>query len=80
MRILSDEKKAEYTHLYNEKVQLLAIANFNLGSQHEFLQEFKEAYDRYELGLSLIVSLPEKSSLELEFRNSLKQVKTKIQA
>jgi hypothetical protein len=40
--------------LYNEKISLLAIANYNLGSQYEFLSEFPESIGRYELALKLI--------------------------
>ena len=56
---------------------MLAIANYNLASQLEFLSEFKEAVVRYELGLSLLLSMPDRSALEPDFINSIKQVKAK---
>ncbi len=49
-----EEKRAEFAQVYNEKVSLLAIANYNLGSQHEFLNEFQDAINHYEHAVQLI--------------------------
>ena len=37
---LPPEIRSEFLPVYNEKMSLLAIANYNLASQHEFLEEY----------------------------------------
>jgi NAD-dependent SIR2 family protein deacetylase len=54
IEIFSSEQRTEFITIYNEKMSLLAIANYNLGSQHEFLDEYQDAIGRYELALSLV--------------------------
>lgn len=61
-------------------MSLLAIANYNLGSQHEFLEEFSEAIARYELALSLVSLSDDTSPLAAEFQQSLKQARTRYAA
>jgi hypothetical protein len=59
--------------VYNEKMSLLAIANYNLASQYEFLDEYTDAIMRYELALSLVQNGQDKESpLLKEFTQSLK--------
>eukprot|EP00347_Sterkiella_histriomuscorum_P001070 403373445 len=77
---MSQEQRMEYSQAYNEKLQLLAIANYNLGSQHEFLKEYQLAIQRYELAINLLQNLSSSSPLEQDFKNSLKQVKSRFQA
>ena len=38
--VLDETARDEFVPVYNEKMSLLAIANYNLGSQYEFLEEF----------------------------------------
>lgn len=73
---LSPYERHSLVPVYNEKMSLLAIANYNLGSQHEFLDEFPDAIQRYQMALTLASSGPNKESpLIEEFAMSLKQVK-----
>lgn len=51
---MGDEEREVYRTVYNEKLQLLAIANYNLGSQHEFLDEFVDSLGRYEIALRFV--------------------------
>lgn len=49
-------------------MSLLAIANYNLGSQHEFLEEFPDAIGRYELALRLVMNSKDaETPLAMEF-------------
>jgi hypothetical protein len=50
------EVQTEFLPVYNEKMSLLAIANYNLASQHEFLDEYQDAIIRYDLALAVITS------------------------
>jgi hypothetical protein len=52
--MLHDHARKEFVPIYNEKMSLLAIANYNLASQHEFLEEFQAAIIHYELAIQLI--------------------------
>lgn len=52
--LLPEHSRLEFVPVYNEKMSLLAIANYNLASQYEFLDEYPEAIMRYELALSLV--------------------------
>ena len=73
LKTLSPETKQEFLPLYHEKISLLAIANYNLGSQHEFLGELTDSMGRYELALTLVQGTKEKdSALAQEFKQSLK--------
>jgi hypothetical protein len=47
----SGDKKL--SSIISEKTSLLAIANYNLGSQHEFLEEFPDAIGRYLIATKL---------------------------
>jgi hypothetical protein len=67
-----EQQRNEFHPIYNEKMSLLAIANYNLGSQHEFLEEFTDAIARYELALSLVSLSDDASPLASEFHQSLK--------
>ena len=57
-------------------MSLLAIANYNLGSQHEFLEEYPDAIGRYEIATKL-AKLNKGSPLADEFAMSLKQAKAR---
>ena len=61
-------------------MSLLAIANYNLGSQLEFLEEFPDAIARYELALSLVSLSDDASPLASEFLASLKQARSRYAA
>ena len=66
-------------------MSLLAIANYNLASQHEFLDEYTDAIIRYELALTVITSSSQAKQdrdnpLIREFTQSLKQVKIRAAA
>lgn len=59
--------------MFNEKISLLAIANYNLGCQHEFLNEFNDAIGRYELAIKLMNDNQNfNNPLIDEFKKSLK--------
>ena len=62
--------------IITEKNSLLAIANYNLGSQHEFLEEFPDAIGRYLIATKLAQS-NKGSALAEEFASSLKQAKAR---
>lgn len=66
--------------IYNEKMSLLAIANYNLGSQYEFLEEFPDSIARYELALTIVSLSDDASPLAAEFQQSLKQVRSRYAA
>ncbi len=77
---MSEEERENYRTTYNEKIQLLAIANYNLGSQHEFLDEFVEALSRYEVALKFVTHPYEiVNHLAEEFKKSLKQARIRYQ-
>ena len=40
LELISEYSREEFIPIYNEKMSLLAIANYNLGSQYEFLEEY----------------------------------------
>jgi hypothetical protein len=62
-------------------MSLLAIANYNLASQYEFLDDFEPAIIHYELALSLVSNgSKDCSPLMKEFQQSLKQVKIRAAA
>ena len=63
-------------------MSLLAIANYNLASQYEFLDDFEPAIIHYELALSLVSngSKDSTSPLMKEFQQSLKQVRIRAAA
>jgi hypothetical protein len=65
-------------------MSLLAIANYNLASQHEFLDEYSDSILRYELALAVLSSTQNSKSkdnpLIREFYQSLKQVKIRAAA
>ena len=78
MELLPDYQRQEFIPIYNEKMSLLAIANYNLASQYEFLDDFEPAIIHYELALSLVSK--DSSPLMKEFQQSLKQVKIRAAA
>jgi hypothetical protein len=45
--MLPEHARQEFVPIYNEKMSLLAIANYNLGSQYEFLEDFQPAIMHY---------------------------------
>lgn len=47
LEMLPDHARQEFVPIYNEKMSLLAIANYNLGSQYEFLEDFQPAIMHY---------------------------------
>ena len=57
-----------------EKTQLLAIAHYNLGSQEEFLRDYKACVANYERAIEILEgsSTGENSALVQEFRQSLR--------
>lgn len=70
---MGDEEREVYRTVYNEKLQLLAIANYNLGSQHEFLDEFVDSLGRYEIALRFVSHPYEQvTHLAEEFKKSIK--------
>jgi hypothetical protein len=81
---LPPEIRSEFLPVYNEKMSLLAIANYNLASQHEFLDEYPDSIIRYELALAVLTSTQNSKSkdnpLVREFYQSLKQVKIRAAA
>ncbi|CDW72972.1 UNKNOWN [Stylonychia lemnae] len=78
--LADQQEQMRYQNIYNEKISLLAIANYNLGCQNEFLNEYQDAIIRYEIALSLIQNLPNTASLENDFRLSIKSIKARFQA
>jgi hypothetical protein len=81
LELLPDYQRQEFIPIYNEKMSLLAIANYNLASQYEFLDNFEPAIIYYELALSLVSNGSKDSSpLMKEFQQSLKQVKIRAAA
>ena len=81
---LPPEIRSEFLPVYNEKMSLLAIANYNLASQHEFLEEYSDSIIRYELALAVMASTQSAKErdnpLMREFIQSLKQVKIRAAA
>ena len=76
LTVLPPEIRTEFIPVYNEKMSLLAIANYNLASQHEFLEEFADSIIRYELALAVMGSTQSAKErdnpLMREFLQSLK--------
>ena len=63
------EQKLQQKSVMNEKVSLLAIAYYNLGSQQEFLMELSDCIKCYEEALHLVEeNLDKNCQLATEFK------------